>query len=203
MRDDKFLSLMTVKCHNANMNTRISENLAKNLEFLRKNRGLTQHKLGTASGIPRTTLSYIESGQGNPSLKILEILASTLGVSIEELLAPPRPSCLLIPQADLKSQTRARGQALIMTLLPDPIPGLQFERLTLRPEALMVGVPHSKGTKEYFTCIAGCIAVSVEGQEYRVNTGDVLAFSGDNKHTYRNLNHIESQGISIVALQVA
>ena len=198
---------MTVKCHNVNMSTRTSknlaENLARNLEFLRKNRGLTQHKFSAASGIPRTTLSYIESGQGNPSLKILEILASTLGVSIEELLAPPRPDCLLTPQENLKSQTRARGQALIMTLLPDPIPGLQFERLALRSEALMVGVPHSKGTKEYFTCTVGCIAVSVEGQEYRVNTGDVLAFPGDSKHTYRNLNQLESQGISIVALQVS
>jgi len=90
-----------------------------------------------------------------------------------------------------------------MPLLPDPIPGLQFERLALRSEALMVGVPHSKGTKEYFTCTVGCIAVSVEGQEYRVNTGDVLAFPGDSKHTYRNLNQLESQGISIVALQVS
>src|SRR5262245_17397403 len=120
---------MTILCHYSNMTKHIADNLGKNLEFLRKSRGLTQSKLAYASGIPRTTLSYIESGQGNPSLNLLGTLASVLGVSIEELLAAPRPSCHLIKQGHLKHQARARGQASVVTLLPDPIPGLQFERL--------------------------------------------------------------------------
>src|SRR3954470_12116339 len=98
------MSFRTIFCHHANMTTSIAKNLGKNLEFLRKSRGLTQDKLATASGIPRTTLSYIESGIGNPSLKILATLATALGVSIEELLSPPRPSCLLIKEGDLKRQ---------------------------------------------------------------------------------------------------
>lgn len=194
---------MTIGCHNDSMTSGIIQNLGKNLEFLRKSRGLTQGKLAKTSGIPRTTLSYIESGQGNPSLKILTSLASTLGVSIEELLSAPRPSCLLIKEADLKRNSRARGQAEVVTLLPDPIPGLQFERLTLKPSSLLMGIPHSKGTKEYFTCILGGIAVTVEGEEFSLKVGDVLAFPGDRKHSYRNLEQIESQGISIVVLQIA
>lgn len=193
---------MTISCHNAHMTTKVVQNLGKNLEFLRKSRGLTQSKLANASGIPRTTLSYIESGQGNPTLKILSTLASALGVSIEELLSPPRPSCLLIKERDLKRQLRARGQAEIITLLPDPVPGLQFERLNLKPSSLIMGVPHSKGTKEYFTCTQGRISVSVEGEDYILEAGDVLAFPGDRKHAYRNLETIESQGISIVVLHV-
>jgi transcriptional regulator with XRE-family HTH domain len=185
------------------MTSGIVQNLGKNLEFLRKSRGLTQGKLAKASGIPRTTLSYIETGQGNPSLKILAALAATLGVSIEELLSSPRPSCLLVKEFNLKRQTRTRGQAEIVTLLPDPVPGLQFERLKLNPSSLLMGVPHSKGTKEYFTCIRGRISVSVEGEEFTLTVGDVLAFPGDRKHSYRNLELVESQGISIVVLQIS
>jgi transcriptional regulator with XRE-family HTH domain len=197
------MSFMPIFCHNAYMSDKIVQNLGKNLAYLRRSRGLTQGMLSNASGIPRTTLSYIESGQGNPCLKILSALASSLGVSIEELLSPPRPSCLLIKEAELKRQLRARGQAAVVTLLPDPVPGLQFERLTLNPAALILGIPHSKGTKEYFTCTSGRIVVSVEGEEFTLEVGDVLAFPGDRKHSYRNLMGAESTGISIVVLQVS
>jgi transcriptional regulator with XRE-family HTH domain len=197
------MSFMPIFCHNANMSTNVAQNLGKNLAFLRKSRGITQSKLSAVSGIPRTTLSYIETGNGNPSLSILISLATALGISIEELLSPPRPVCLLIKERELKRQVRARGQAEVLTLLPDPIPGLQFERLNLHPTTLILGVPHSKGTKEYFTCTLGKIAVSVEGQEYVLYEGDVLAFPGDRKHSYRNLENSESQGISIVVLQVS
>jgi transcriptional regulator with XRE-family HTH domain len=184
------------------MMSAIIQNLGKNLEHLRKGRGLTQSMLAKASGIPRTTLSYIESGEGNPSLKILATLASTLGVSIEELLSAPRPSCLLLKETELKRQSRARGQAEIITLLPDPVPGLQFECLSLNPSALILGIPHSKGTKEYFTCTKGSVCVAVEGEEFVLKSGDVLTFPGDVKHSYRNLEMAKSQGISIIVLRV-
>jgi len=132
------------------MTAGIIQNLGKNLEFLRKSRGLTQGKLAKTSGIPRTTLSYIESGQGNPSLKILEVLASSLSVSIEELLSAPRPSCLLAKDQELRRQSRVRGQAEVVTLLPDPIPGLQFERLNLNPSSLILGNTPFQGDKRVF-----------------------------------------------------
>lgn len=185
------------------MSDMIMQNLATNLIYLRKMRGLTQGRLAIASNIPRTTISYIESGQGNPSVKILAKLATTLGVSIEELLSAPHPSCILIETAKLKRQSRARGHAEIVTLLPDPIPGFQFERLHLRPSTLLLGIPHKKGTKEYFTCTHGKIAISVDGNEYIVQAGDVLAFPGDRRHSYRNLEVFESIGISIVILELS
>lgn len=176
----------------------IVQNLGKNLIFLRKSRGFTQGQLAQASGIPRTTLSYIESGKSNPSLKTLLQLAAILGVTLEELLMPPRPSCTLIRSEALKRQSRKGGEAEKITLLPDPIPGLQFERISLKPQVLMIGTPHSKGTKEYFTCIQGRMALFIEGQEFILEVGDVLAFPGDRKHSYRNLDQENAQGISIV-----
>lgn len=176
--------------------------LGQNLNSLRKSRGLTQDQLAQVAGIPRTTLSYFESGQGNPSLKTLIKLAAILGVTFEELLATPRPSCLLTQNKDLKRQVRAQNTAVKVTLLPDPVPGLQFERLDLQPQALMIGTPHSKGTREYFTCTLGRMVVFVDGQDYALETGDVLAFPGDCKHSYHNPSATESQGISIVVLQV-
>jgi XRE family transcriptional regulator, regulator of sulfur utilization len=125
------------------MSAETFQNIAHNLVHLRKSRGLTQMQLAQASGIPRTTLSYMESGSSNPSLKLLMTLASILGVTLEELIASPRPSCFLSKRSDLKSQIRSKGQAEKIILLPDSPSGLQFERLDLKPQGVLVGTPHS------------------------------------------------------------
>ena len=178
----------------------VSKNLAASLEYLRKARGLTQAQLAQVSGIPRTTLAHLESGEGNPALNTLNKLALALGVPFEELLVAPKPPCILIRNHNLKKHTRSRGAVNKVELFPKPIPGIQFERLELQGYALMVGTPHTKGTREYFTCTKGQVSLSVEGQPYILNEGDVLAFPGDRRHTYKNLDSTESIGISVVAL---
>ena len=180
----------------------ISKNLGANLDYLRKARGLNQEQLGYVSGIPRTTISHIESGAGNPSLKTLSKLALALGIHYEELLSAPKPACHLVRSHDLQKQTRSQGKATKIELLPKPVPGLQFERLELKAHALLIGTPHSKGTREYFTCTKGSIMVRVEGDEYVLLEGDVLAFPGDRKHAYMNQQEAPSEGISIVILHV-
>ena len=47
--------------------------------------GLTQAELAKTSGVSRATISSIESGHCNPSVKIALQLASALGVSVEQL----------------------------------------------------------------------------------------------------------------------
>lgn len=178
----------------------IGKNLGSTLEYLRNARGLTQDHLARISGIPRTTLSHIESGEGNPSLTTLSKLALALGVPYEELLMAPKPSCVLVRNHELKKHHRSQGKVSKVELLPKPIPGLQFERIEFRAYALLIGTPHSKGTREYFTCTKGQISVTVEGNEYPLEEGDVVAFPGDRKHAYKNEIDKVSEGISIVAL---
>lgn len=198
--NDRLLTKMTIYWHDADMMSEISKNLSASLEYLRKARGLTQEQLAKISGIPRTTLSHMESGGGNPSLKTLSKLALALGVPYEELLIAPKPSCILIRNHELTKHSRARNTVKKVELLPKPIPGLQFERLEFQSYAMLVGTPHSKGTREYFTCTKGRISVTVEGEKYSLHAGDVMAFPGDRKHTYQNLEGFESEGISIVVL---
>src|SRR5215831_937730 len=76
--------------------------LARNLTSLRHARALTQDALAAASGLPRSTIANLESGEANPSLAVLVKVASTLGVPIDELLAAPR--------AKVRKWTAERGE---------------------------------------------------------------------------------------------
>ena len=64
-----------------------SGHLSRNMFNLRQARNLSQGALASLSGLPRSTVSHIESGSGNPSLRSLIKVANALHVSIEELLA--------------------------------------------------------------------------------------------------------------------
>jgi transcriptional regulator with XRE-family HTH domain len=178
----------------------ISKNLGKSLELLRRKRGLTQVQLAKLAGLPRSTLTNLESGEGNPSLNNLAKLAAALQVSIEELLARPRASCKLIRALDMPLQKRAHGTALIYKLLPDAIPGMEMDRMEIDGGVRMGGVPHLGGTKEYCTLAQGEISVSIAGETYKLGVGDVFAFPGDQAHSYHNTGTKKAVLFSVVVL---
>jgi transcriptional regulator with XRE-family HTH domain len=60
--------------------------LGKRVRALRKELGWRQDDLAQHSGLSRTYLSNLERGKKNPSLRSLEIIASSFGKNVWELL---------------------------------------------------------------------------------------------------------------------
>lgn len=174
--------------------------LAANLAELRRKHRLTQAGLARRAGIPRSTLSHLESGAGNPTLRHMAALSAALGVSLEELVAPPRADCVLTRARDLPRAERGQGTATLVRLLPDALPGLQVERLELRAGGWLRGTPHVAGAKEYLTCLEGSVRLTVAGRTFDLSPGDVLAFPGDQPHAYHNPGGRRSSSLSVVAL---
>jgi transcriptional regulator with XRE-family HTH domain len=176
----------------------VSERLGLNVKHLREARGLTQEQLAKVAGVPRATWANLESGGANPTLAVLRRAAAALQVSIEELLSAPRASARFYPKDTLP--TRTPGQALVRKLLPDPIPGMEIDRVEIAPRGRMTGVPHTVGTREYLTCEAGEIELVVSGERWLVRPGDVVVFRGDQRHSYHNPGERKAIGYSVVVL---
>ena len=183
-----------------NLSEEVSKNLAENVILLRKKRNLTQMELAKIAKVPRSTLTYIESGQGNPSLQNLTKLSGALQVSIEELLSAPRGRYKLVKHREVPISERGQGKVRIFDLLPDPIPGMHIDRMEFEVGALLRGIPHVNGTKEYCTCLQGEITIYTGGEIFRVEKGDVLAFPGDQPHSYQNKGKTRAIGVSVVVL---
>jgi quercetin dioxygenase-like cupin family protein len=178
----------------------ISENLASNISTLRAKRRLSQLALAKLAQVPRSTIAHLESGSGNPSLSNLARISVALQVGLEELLARPRPQCQLTKAKDVRSIKRSQGAATVFKLLPDPLPGMEIDRIEIERGGRLGGIPHTAGTKEYLTCVQGGITVTVLGNPYKVEEGDVLAFPGDQPHSYRNVGASKALGFSVVVL---
>ena len=182
---------------------RVAMHLARNLASLRHARRLTQDALAKSSGLPRSTIANLESGDGNPSLAVLVKVAGKLGVPIDELLASPRAKVRKWSKADLPMRSRGRGVSL-RPLVPEPVPEEMLEMMQLEPNAVMSGTPHLPGTREYFSCLEGAVTIFVAGDRYDLDAGDVLAFPGNVPHSYRNPDATApAMGISVVILAKA
>ena len=171
---------------------------ARNVKQLREARGMTQQQIAKIAGVPRATWAHLESGDANPTLSILHRAALALQVSLEELIAAPRASCRLYARGTLP--TRSPGQVLVRKLLPDPIPGMEIDRIEVAPGGRMTGVPHTPGTREYLTCETGEILLVVSGERFTLAPGDVAVFRGDQRHSYHNGGARPAVGYSVVVL---
>jgi transcriptional regulator with XRE-family HTH domain len=67
------------------------ELVAWNLRRLRVERDVSAEALAAASGVDRAYLSRIERALANPTIEVLERLASVLGIEIGDLLVVPSP----------------------------------------------------------------------------------------------------------------
>src|SRR5665213_389903 len=95
---------------------KISRYLADNIFALRTKKSLSQGQLAKMAEIPRSTLTHMESGSGNPSLQNLAKLSAALQVGLEELLARPRSECELRDLEDIP--VVKRGRVRVLKLLP-------------------------------------------------------------------------------------
>ena len=180
-----------------------ARHLARNLASLRHTRALTQGALAKAAAVPRSTIATLESGTGNPSLVVLVKVAAALGVPIDELLASPRALVRRWPAADVASRVKGRGVS-IRALVPEPVPDEMMEVMDFAPGAVMGGTPHLPGTREFFTCLDGCVHLMVAGDRYELAEGDVLAFPGNLAHSYQNADALApARGVSVVVFAKA
>jgi transcriptional regulator with XRE-family HTH domain len=189
------------KCYRVNMATNadaLGDRLAKNIKQLREARGMTQEQIAKLARVPRATWTNLESGAANPTVSVLDRAATALQVTLEELLSTPRAACEFFPFGSL--QVRTQGQAEVRKLLPHPIPGMAIERIALPSGGRMTGIPHTPGTREYLTCESGEIVLMAAGERWHLHEGDVVAFRGDQRHSYSNEGKRAAIGYSVVVL---
>ena len=176
----------------------LAGHLGENMRVLRETRALSQVQIAKLAGIPRATWANLESGSGNPTLQVLHRVALALQVSLEELVSKPRASARHIPKAQLP--VRMRGNVGLQHLLPEPIPGMELDRMEFPRGAKLIGIPHTPGTREYLTCERGSLELVASGEKFRLESGDVVVFRGDQKHSYANVGEGVAVGYSIVML---
>src|ERR671933_981791 len=98
------------------------------LRRLREQRGITLTALAAKTGISKSTLSRLESGQRKPSLELLLPLAETYHLPLDELVgAPP------VGDPRIRTRPRTRNGRLVFPLTQQS-DGMAVWKVVIPPE---------------------------------------------------------------------
>lgn len=165
----------------------VARSVAANVRRLRQSRGWSLEALAHRAGISKGALVAMEQERGNPSLSTLCRLGDAFGLALTELISQPaEPAVRVVDVSDgigLWTSPGCTGQLILSSDPPAPV---EFWRARIEPGGRQDSEAHAAGTREICHVDNGCLTLTVAGVDTRVSTGQVVTYSGDRPHSYRN-----------------
>jgi transcriptional regulator with XRE-family HTH domain len=162
-----------------------ARHLADALRRHRETRRLSLGDLSRMTGLSKTSLSRLETAEGNPSLETLWRVGRALGLSVGQLLEADEPDFARVLHAGegpvVESSFGMRGRLL------DTDRGrhrTEVFELALPAGARFQGDPHGVGTRELVYCAEGCVSCGPVAQPLELGAGDTAYFDGGVAHIY-------------------
>ncbi|HEX4215970.1 MAG TPA: XRE family transcriptional regulator [Candidatus Dormibacteraeota bacterium] len=166
----------------------VTESVARNLRWLRTQRGWSLDVLARRSRVSKGGLVQIEQGQSNPSLNTLIRLSDAFGITLAELIGDGAREEVRITSRDdaIVLWKDDRGSLAELLLGLDRQQHVELWRWRLAPGVARPSDAHLQGTREMIHVLSGEVTVEVSGERRRLAEGDAILFPGDGDHTYRN-----------------
>jgi len=162
--------------------------IAASLRRERARAGLSLSEVAQRAGIAKSTLSQLESGNGNPSLETLWALCVALDMPFSQLLDPPRPAVRVI-RAGEGPVVAAERSDYRATLLSAGAATARRDvyRITAEPGRARVSQPHTPGVVEHILLAAGRALAGPSGEPVELGPGDYISYPGDAGHVFEAL----------------
>ncbi len=147
------------------------------LRSIRSRRGATLTEVAAATGISKSTLSRLESGQRRPSLELLLPLAQTYRVPLDELVGAPE-----IGDPRVRFTPVARRGRVVIPLTRQP-GGLQAWKVVIPPEP---GEPEMRMHEgyEWLFVLAGTLRLLLADHDLTLGVGEVAEFDTRHPHWF-------------------
>lgn len=164
----------------------INKSIGENLKAIRKHRELTIDQLSTASGVSKSMISEIERGIRNPSITILWNLANALKKPLNYFLKEGNQQGPAIYKVNDCSSVSGEQHWIYPLMGFDEDKKFEIYFTEYVPHSQTEESVHYKGVEEYALISSGSITLVMDDQEYAVKEGEVIHFTGDKPHYYKN-----------------
>lgn len=149
--------------------TTVLAEVGPRLRRLRTQRGVTLTQLAAATGISKSTLSRLESGQRKPSLELLLPIAQVHQVPLDELVGAPE-----VGDPRIRPKPRVRGGRVVVPLTRQPS-GQHAWKVIIPPEA---GEPELRTHEgyEWLYVLSGTMRLILADHDITMGPGEVAEF---------------------------
>lgn len=162
--------------------------IAKSLVRERTRAGLSLAEVARRAGIAKSTLSQLESGNGNPSLETLWALCVALDIPFARLMEPQSPKTQVIRRGEgpAVNAELAQYKAILLAACP---PGARRDiyLLLTEPGGERLSHPHPAGSVEHIIVTRGRALVGLTQAPEELSAGDYICYPGDQEHIFRAL----------------
>lgn len=154
------------------------EQIGPRLQVLRARRGITLGEVATATGISKSTLSRLETGQRRPSLELLLPLARMYRVSLDDLVGAPETGD---PRVRLRPR-RVNGRTVV-ALTRQPGGDRHAWKIIVPRGASEPKLTSHEGTSWMYV-LTGCIRLIVGDRDVTLEAGEVAEFDTRTPHWF-------------------
>lgn len=165
----------------------ISKIIAENLKRLRTERNLSFGQLAEFCDLSKVMLSQIEKGDTNPTINTLWKIANGLKVPYTSLLEQQERHTCVVKKADIKIQAVEHGHYRAYCYYPST-PSRNFElfQVELDEGCSYTSIGHAEKSEKYIMVLEGELSIAINGESFKLNANDTIAFSASERHIYCN-----------------
>lgn len=168
----------------------VLDRVGNRLKRLRTRRRLTLAAVAKATGISKSTMSRLETGQRRPTLGLLLALSHAYRVPLDDLVAAPEEGD---PRIRLKPG-RVKGRMVIpLTAQPD---GAQAWKIVV-PGGKVAPEPRAHDGHEWIYVLSGQLHLVVGDQDWVLDPGEVAEFSTQVPHWFGSTGDEPAEILSI------
>lgn len=166
------------------------EHVGPRLKRLRAQRRITLTALAGMTGISKSTLSRLESGQRRPTLELLLALSRTYRVPLDDLVGAPEVGD---PRVRLKPG-RVKGRTVIpLTRQPE---GMQAWKIVIPTTKIDPG-PRAHDGHEWIYVLSGNLRLVLGDQDWVLGAGEVAEFDTQVPHWFGSTGEAPAEILSI------
>lgn len=173
--------------------------IARAIQRERAKANISLSALAQRAGLAKSTLSQLESGQGNPSIETLWAIAEVLGVQFSHLFELPTNDVKLVraPEGAAVSSDNADFQTEVMDKCP-PNRCRDLYRALVQKGDVRRAQAHPTGTVEHIFVISGEVMAGPEDAAEILKVGDYYRYPADVNHFYEALT---DQALLVVVME--
>lgn len=171
--------------------------LSQRLQQLRKQHALSLQQVALRSGLSVGTLSQVERGLSQPSLRTVQKLASAYGLPTTYFFDGGAAQ-----EADADSIVTRAGEGAVMSLgksgmtkhlmSPASLQGLQFMHVSLKPGGMSGERTYTHAGVDVGYVVSGTLNLEVEGRFFVLSAGDSFCFDSQRPHRFDNRGSVET-----------
>jgi transcriptional regulator with XRE-family HTH domain len=164
--------------------------VATRLRRVRTQRGLTLTAVAAGTGISKSTLSRLETGQRRPTLELLLALSHRYRVPLDDLVGAPEVGD---PRVRLKPG-RVRGRTVLpLTGQPD---GMQAWKIVI-PTSKVTPEPRAHDGHEWMYVLSGQVRLVLGDDDSVLGPGEVVEFETQVPHWFGSTGREPAEVLSI------